>query len=87
MQEIEGNRNLGLALVGFIDDDMGKQKRRFLGYPVFGGKDSLREVIKKHRVAELIVSFRSIDREAMNSLKKDCMALGVNLSQLHIGIE
>jgi len=87
MQEIEGNRNLGLALVGFIDDDIGKQKRRFLGYPVFGGRGSLQEVIRKHGVTELIVSFRSIDREAMNFLKKDCMALGVNLSQLHIVIE
>jgi len=87
MQEIEGNRNLGLALVGFIDDDRGKQNKRFLGYPVFGGKESFHEVIRKHRITELIVSFRSIDREAMNFLKKDCMALGVNLSKLHIGIE
>jgi len=87
MQEIEGNRNLGLALVGFIDDDMGKQNRRFLGYPVFGGKDSLREVAQKQHIAEVIVSFRNIDKEAMNSLKKDCSALGVNLSQLHIVID
>jgi UDP-GlcNAc:undecaprenyl-phosphate GlcNAc-1-phosphate transferase len=87
MQEIEGNRNLGLALVGFIDDDMGKQKRRFLGYPVFGGKDSLREVVDKQQIKEVIVSFRNIDKEAMNSLKKDCSALGVNLSQLNIVIE
>lgn len=87
MQEIEGNRNLGLALVGFIDDDMGKQKRRFLGYPVFGGKDSLREVVNKQKISEVIVSFRNIDKDAMNSLKKDCSALGVNLSQLTIVIE
>ncbi len=87
MQEIEGNRTLGLALVGFIDDDMGKQKRRFLGYPVFGGKDSLREVVHKQKITEIIVSFRNIDKEAMNSLKKDCRALGVNLSQLNIVIE
>jgi UDP-GlcNAc:undecaprenyl-phosphate/decaprenyl-phosphate GlcNAc-1-phosphate transferase len=87
MQEIEGNRNLGLSLVGFIDDDMGKQNRRFLGYPVLGGKDSLHELIKKQRITELIVSFRNIDRELLNSLKRDCVALGVNLSRLHIGIE
>jgi UDP-GlcNAc:undecaprenyl-phosphate GlcNAc-1-phosphate transferase len=87
MQEIEGNRNLGLALVGFIDDDMGKQNRRFLGYPVFGGKDSLREVARKQDITEVIVSFRNIDKDAMNSLKKDCTALGVNLSQLHIVID
>ena len=85
--EIEGNRKLGLALAGFIDVDMGKQDRRFLGYPVFGGKDSLREVVNKQKISEVIVSFREIDKDVMNSLKKDCGALGVNLSQLHISIE
>ena len=87
MQEIEGNKNLGLALVGFIDDDIGKQKRRFLGYPVFGGRGALNEIVDKHQVSEVIVSFRNMDKEAMNSLKKDCSALGVNLSRLNIVIE
>jgi UDP-GlcNAc:undecaprenyl-phosphate GlcNAc-1-phosphate transferase len=87
MQEIEGNRNLGLALVGFIDDDIGKQNRRFLGYPVFGGKGSLDEIVKKYQISEVIVSFRNMDKETMNSLKKDCSLLGVNLSRLNIVIE
>jgi UDP-GlcNAc:undecaprenyl-phosphate GlcNAc-1-phosphate transferase len=87
MQEIEGNRNLGLAPVGFLDDDRKKQKRRFLGYPVFGGRDSLREVVDKNRITEVIVSFRNMDREAMNSLRRDCSALGVNLSRLHISLD
>ncbi|MFW6147006.1 MAG: glycosyl transferase [Thermodesulfobacteriota bacterium] len=87
MQEIEGNGNLGLAPVGFLDDDAGKQKKRFLGYPVLGGRDSLRELVHKYRIAEVIVSFRNIDREAMNSLRRECIALGVNLSRLHISIE
>jgi UDP-GlcNAc:undecaprenyl-phosphate GlcNAc-1-phosphate transferase len=87
MQEIEGNKNLGLALVGFIDDDIGKQKRRFLGYPVFGGKGSLNEIVDKHQVSEVIVSFRNMDKETLNSLKKDCSALGVNLSRLNVVIE
>jgi UDP-GlcNAc:undecaprenyl-phosphate GlcNAc-1-phosphate transferase len=87
MQEIEGNMSLGLSLVGFIDDDAGKQNRRFLGYPVFGGKDSLREIVDKQHISEVIISFRNMDKESMNSLKKDCSALGVNLSQLHITVE
>jgi UDP-GlcNAc:undecaprenyl-phosphate GlcNAc-1-phosphate transferase len=87
MQEIEGNRNLGLTPVGFIDDDRGKQNRRFLGYPVLGGKGSLNEIVTKYRISEVIVSFRSMDKETMNSLKRDCSALGVNLSRLNIVIE
>ena len=87
MQEIERNKNLGLALVGFIDDDIGKQNRRFLGYPVVGGKDCLKEVINKHHILEVIISFRKIDKKALNLLKKQYSLMGVNLSCLNIGIE
>jgi len=87
MQEIEGNSNLALAPVGFLDDDAGKQKKRFLGYPVLGGRGSLQEAVDKYGITEVIVSFRNIDREAMNSLRRDCIALGVNLSRLHISID
>jgi UDP-GlcNAc:undecaprenyl-phosphate GlcNAc-1-phosphate transferase len=87
MQEIERNQNLGLTLVGFIDDDVRKQNRRFLGYPVFRGKDSLNEIIGKYKISEIIISFKGMDREAMNSMKKNCSALGVNVSCLNIVIE
>ena len=87
MQEIEGNRNLGLALVGFIDDDIRKQDRRFLGYPVFGGKDCLNEIVDKYQISDVIISFRNMDRAALNSLKKACTSLGVNLSRLNILID
>jgi UDP-GlcNAc:undecaprenyl-phosphate GlcNAc-1-phosphate transferase len=87
MQEIERNKNLGLALVGFIDDDIGKHNRRFLGYPVFGGKDCLNEIVDKYQISEVVISFRNMDRIALNSLKKGCTALGVNLSHLKIFID
>jgi UDP-GlcNAc:undecaprenyl-phosphate GlcNAc-1-phosphate transferase len=87
MQEIEGNRNLGLALVGFIDDDMGKQNRRFVGYPVFGGRHRLKEIVDKYQISEVIVSFKNMDKVAMNTLKGECSVMGVNLSRLSIVIE
>jgi UDP-GlcNAc:undecaprenyl-phosphate GlcNAc-1-phosphate transferase len=87
MQEIERNQNLGLTLVGFIDDDVRKQNRRFLGYPVFRGKDSLNEIVGKYKISEIIISFKGMDRETMNSMKKNCSALDVNVSCLNIVIE
>ncbi len=87
MQEIEGNRDLGLALVGFIDDDIGKQNRRFMGYPVFGGKDCLKEVVDRQGISEVVISFRNMDKDALNSLKKECSTLDVNLSHLRVLIE
>ena len=87
MQEIERNENLGLSLVGFIDDDIRKQDRRFLGYPVLGGKDRLNEIVDKHHISDVIISFRNIDRTALNLLKKECIPLGVNLSHLRVIID
>ena len=87
MQEIERNENLGLAPMGFIDDDIRKQSRQFLGYPVFGGKDRLNEIVKKYHISEVIISFRNMDEGAMDSLKKGCKALGVNLSHLRVIID
>jgi UDP-GlcNAc:undecaprenyl-phosphate GlcNAc-1-phosphate transferase len=87
MQEIERNENLSLALVGFIDDDIRKQSKRFLGYPVFGGKDRLNEIVDRYQISEVIISFQNMDRAAMSSLKKECSALGVNLSHLSVIID
>ncbi|MEE9611006.1 MAG: hypothetical protein V3W19_07120, partial [Desulfatiglandales bacterium] len=75
MQEIERNANLGLALVGFIDDDIRKKDMRFLGYPVFGGKDRLKEIVDEYGVSEVIISFRNMDETALESFKKECDAL------------
>ena len=87
MQEIERNKNLGLSLVGFIDDDIRKQDRRFLGYPVLGGKDRLNEIVERYHSSEVIISFRNMDRTALNLLKKECSPLGVNLSHLRVIID
>jgi len=87
MQEIERNENLSLALVGFIDDDIRKQSKRFLGYPVFGGKDRLNEIVDRYQISEVIISFQNMDKAAMSSLKKECSALGLNLSHLRVIID
>jgi UDP-GlcNAc:undecaprenyl-phosphate GlcNAc-1-phosphate transferase len=87
MQEIERNEGLGLALVGFIDDDIRKQDKRFLGYPVLGGKDRLKEIVDVYGITEVIISFRSIDKGDLNFLKKEFASRGVNLSSLKVSID
>jgi FlaA1/EpsC-like NDP-sugar epimerase len=55
-----------------------------MGYPVFGGKDSLKEIVDRYGVSEVVISFRNMDKDSMNSLRKECSTLGVNLSCLRI---
>jgi len=87
MQEIERNQHLGLALVGFIDDDIRKQNRKFGGYPIFGGKDRLREIVHRNHISEVIISFQNVDRVAKDALRRACSSLGVNLSQVKVSID
>jgi UDP-GlcNAc:undecaprenyl-phosphate GlcNAc-1-phosphate transferase len=87
MQEIERNQHLGLALVGFIDDDIRKQNRKFGGYPIFGGKDRLDEIVHRNHISEVIVSFQNLERVAKDALRRECSSLGVNLSQVKVSID
>lgn len=87
MQEIERNEGLGLALVGFIDDDVRKQDMKFLGYPVLGGKDKLKEIVDGYGISEVIISFRNMDEAVLNSLKREFATQGVSLSSLKIAID
>ncbi len=79
MREIETNRDLGLALVGFIDDNPRKQRGRIMGYPVFGGLGGLEAVIRKHNIQEIIVSFKQNGEERRKEVKNLCRKLGVEV--------
>lgn len=47
---------LGTHLVGFIDDDVEKQRSIIAGVPVLGTRDQLREMIAKEDISQLIVA-------------------------------
>lgn len=79
MREIETNRDLGLTLVGFIDDNPRKQRSKIMGYPVFGGQEGLESVIKKHHIQEVIVSFKQHGEERSKEVKNLCRKLGVEV--------
>jgi len=79
MREIETNQDLGLALVGFIDDNPRKQRRRIMGYPVFGSQEGLEGVIKKHNIQEIVISFKLNGEEKRNEVRNLCSSLGVEV--------
>ncbi|MFC1823756.1 hypothetical protein ACFL9T_13680 [Thermodesulfobacteriota bacterium] len=87
-KEIENNQTLGLALVGFIDDNPRKYKRKIRGYPVLGSKDDLEKIISKKNIEEIVISFRENDVERKKELKKICrnMAVEVQITQMRLVI-
>ena len=87
-KEIENNPNLGLVLVGFVDDNPGKHKRKVLGYPVLGGQKELRRIIEKKGVSEVIISFRKNGVEKNREIRSLChgMSTEVDVRQMKLTI-
>lgn len=65
---------IGLTPVGFLDDSSNKQKQKILGLPVLGRINSLRTVLNKMDVDELIIAMPSEDgdviRRVVNEAQK-----------------
>jgi UDP-GlcNAc:undecaprenyl-phosphate GlcNAc-1-phosphate transferase len=79
MKEIEANRDLGLVLVGFVDDNPRIHGRKIKGYPVFGDQKDLKEIIKKHKVKEGIVSFKENGLEKKKEIRGLCANMGAEV--------
>ena len=79
MQEIETNRDLGLALIGFMDDNPRLQGRKINGYPVFGGQEELSKIVKRYDIKEIIVSFKNNGDTKKKEVRNLCTNIGVEV--------
>ena len=79
VKEIESNQDLGMVLVGFVDDNSRIHGRKIQGYPVLGGQDDLADIIKRHNIRKIIVSFKVGGAEKRKEIKELCLKAGVEI--------
>jgi UDP-GlcNAc:undecaprenyl-phosphate GlcNAc-1-phosphate transferase len=79
MKEIEKNPELGMGLVGFIDDNPRIHGRKINGYPIFGGQDDLAAIIPKYHIQKIIVSFKKNGIEKKKEIQNLCVTLGTDI--------
>jgi UDP-GlcNAc:undecaprenyl-phosphate GlcNAc-1-phosphate transferase len=79
LKEIQSNPDLGLQPVGFVDDNPRLVGRKIKGYPVFGRGDDLGEIVRKHDITKVIISFRQRGDEKAKEVKQLCDSLGLEL--------
>jgi len=86
VKEIETNRDLGIKLVGFIDDNARLHRRRIQGYPVLGGERDLKDIIRKHDIRRIIVSFKRNGTEKRREIGALCQEMGaeVEVNQMRL---
>ena len=68
-KEIENNPSLGLVIVGFLDDNPQKFKKKIMGYPVLGGREELEKVVRKRDVQGILVTFKARGEEVRRELQ------------------
>jgi UDP-GlcNAc:undecaprenyl-phosphate GlcNAc-1-phosphate transferase len=79
LKEIQSNPDLGLQLVGFVDDNPRLRGGKIKGYPILGGGENLGEIISAHEIKIVIVSFKRAGAEKTSDIKRLCKRLGVNV--------
>ncbi|MBN1101841.1 MAG: hypothetical protein JXL84_00355, partial [Deltaproteobacteria bacterium] len=89
VKEIENNPALELVVVGFIDDNPRKYKRRIMGYPVLGGGADLERIIRKNAIQEIIISFRQNGERKRAEMAERCRKMGeeVDIRQMKLLID
>jgi exopolysaccharide biosynthesis polyprenyl glycosylphosphotransferase len=56
VERLREHRELGFQVVGFLDDDPGKQQRRVHGEQVLGTTQDLERVVEEHQVDQLVIA-------------------------------
>jgi UDP-GlcNAc:undecaprenyl-phosphate/decaprenyl-phosphate GlcNAc-1-phosphate transferase len=79
VKEIENNLELGLALVGFVDDNVRIHGRKILSYPVLGGQKDLEKIIKRHNISKIIISFKKQGTEKKKKIRRLCSGMSAEV--------
>jgi UDP-GlcNAc:undecaprenyl-phosphate GlcNAc-1-phosphate transferase len=87
LRELLQNGDLGLMPVGFLDDDPAKRRNRIEGVPVLGTHEDLTAVAEAHKITEVIISIRDLDRGRLGSIARRARAAGVAVRTMRFALE
>ena len=79
LAEIRRHREDEFQVIGFFDDDPSKKGKLIDGLEVFGGMDKIRELIKRYRINEVIISMPSISKKVIKEIVAHCKAERVSV--------
>ncbi len=87
LREIQANKEHALIVVGFIDDDLNKQGKRFYGHPILGTGADAEEVIRKTAVRELIVAVSDMSNDRLAQLGQYCARNEITLRRFRVSLQ
>jgi FlaA1/EpsC-like NDP-sugar epimerase len=63
-------------VVGFVDDNVYKQKKKINGLTVLGGREDIPEIVEDEQVNEIIIALPSVPKKEMNEIAEICHKTG-----------
>lgn len=81
-REILNNPRLSYNVVGFLDDDYGKQKKRIHGVPVMGRIDEIKYIAEKLNAHEILIAVPSASSSEMRTMVEQCKQTGLPFKTL-----
>lgn len=87
LRELQNNRELRYAPVGFLDDDPAKNGKLIHGLKVYAANGDLTEVCKRHGVDELLISSSKVSEERVQEIAQSCFEQEILVKRMRITIE
>jgi len=81
-RELRTNHMLPYRVIGFIDDDITKQKARFMGIPVIGVSGDIPILCRKHQIEEVIIAIPSACGKDIKAIVEQCQRARVKFKIL-----
>ena len=79
IREIKRNPQLGINVIGFLDDDPAKHNMFIHGAKVLGDKDSIPQLVSKYGINEIIIAMPSAHGKQVRAIVNICRQCNVNV--------
>jgi UDP-GlcNAc:undecaprenyl-phosphate GlcNAc-1-phosphate transferase len=87
LRELQNNRELRYAPVGFLDDDPAKNGKVIHGLKVFAANGDLTQICRQHDVNELLISSAKVSEERVQEIARNCLDQEIGVKRMRISIE
>ncbi|HZE63506.1 MAG TPA: hypothetical protein VE056_06475 [Pyrinomonadaceae bacterium] len=87
LRELQNNRALKYAPVGFLDDDPAKYGKVIHGLKVYGGNGDLSAICRQHEVDEVLISSSRMTDDRLQEILGFCREQAIAVKRMRITIE
>ncbi|GAB4429703.1 MAG: nucleoside-diphosphate sugar epimerase/dehydratase [Chloroflexi bacterium OHK40] len=82
VRELRENPQVGMEVVGFVDDDPHKRDVRIHGVPVLGGQEDIPRLVRQYQVQQVIIAMPSVSGKTIRRIVEICERAGVSTKSM-----